>query len=390
MQFVARPPVRLLAVDGALAAVLGAVLVAGTFGAADPAFGPAQRELDPLTFVLLAVAILGLLVRRVAPLPGLGACVAATTAYLALGYPYGPIVFSVAITIYTVASACPVRVSLPASGLAAVVLAAPVAADWRAPVAAAVALAIWATASLAAWALGTAVRGVRESTRRARVEDLRRTTYEERLRTAQDVHDIVGHGLAAISMQAGVALHVLDRAPAQARELLETIRASSEDALEELRSTLAAFRAPAGDPAGDRTPAPGLDRLAVLVDRTSDAGVPVELVRSGEQVRLPASLETAAYRIVQESLANVLRHAGPATATVRIHTGAAALVVEVSDTGRGPGGAAPVEQAAAGQGLAGMRARAAAVGGRLVAGAGTAGGFTVRAELPVSHTREHR
>ena len=196
----------------------------------------------------------------------------------------------------------------------------------------------------------------------------------DRLRTAQDVHDIVGHGLAAITMQAGVALHVLDRSPRQAREVLESIKASSQDALDELRATLAVFRS-AGD---GRAPTPDLDRLDVLVARTTGVGVPVDLVHDGERVRMPATVELTAYRIVQESLTNVLRHAGPTRATVRLAHAPDALTVEITDTGRGPSG-----DDGEGQGITGMRARAGAVGGMLEAGPGRGGGFIVRARLPL-------
>jgi signal transduction histidine kinase len=183
--------------------------------------------------------------------------------------------------------------------------------------------------------------------------------------------------LAAISQQAGVALHVLDRSPQRARELLEAIKASSQDALEELRVTLAVFRS-ADQPRG---PAPGLDRLDVLVGRINEAGVPVELVRVGRPRAVSASVELAAYRIVQESLTNVVRHAGPGTAAVRLEYAADELRIEVTDTGRGAGAE---RSFAEGQGVTGMRTRADAVGGTLEAGPRPGGGFSVRARLPVA------
>lgn len=366
--------------DLALAVPMGALMVVGTVGAAmNPNQVPAHRPLDALTFVLVGLAIAALPVRRVLPMPALAVIVAATSAYIALRYPFGPILLAVAVGVYTVASRCPVRRSLPAWALTAVALAIPVIAvhverqRWLLELSL---LLVFTVAFSAPWAVGTAVRLRRESVAAARAEQARDRAYQERLRTAQDVHDIVGHGLAAISMQAGVALHVLDRSPDRAAEMLTAIKASSQDALDELRATLAVFRSPADGT--ERVPAPGLDQLDGLVNRTIDAGLPVELVRTGEPGHLPASIEVTAYRIVQESLTNVLRHAGPATASVRVEHTPGELVVEVTDTGGGP-----AETADGGQGIIGMRARAAAVGGTVETGPGRNGGFTVRARLPV-------
>ncbi len=371
----------MLLADGALAVPLGAFMVVGTFGAAMNPNPAANRPLDALTFVLVGMAIAALPVRRVLPLPALAVIVAATSAYIALRYPFGPILFAVAVGVYTVASRYPARRSLPTWALTAVALAVPVIAVHIEPqrwVFELSLLLVFTIAFSAPWAVGTAVRLRRESVQARRAEQARDRTYQERLRTAQDVHDIVGHGLAAISMQAGVALHVLDRSPERAREMLASIKASSQDALDELRATLAVFRAPDEAENGQRAPAPDLEQLEGLVNRTIEAGLPVELVRAGEQGHLPASVEATAYRIVQESLTNVLRHAGPATATVRVEHAPGELLVEVTDTGDGP-----AETTDAGQGITGMRARAAAVGGTLEAGPGRSGGFAVRARLPV-------
>lgn len=246
MDLAIAPRARALAVDAALAVPLGAVMVAGTFGAAaNPEQMPAA-PLDAVAFVLVGMAIAALPVRRLAPLVALGVIVAATATYIALRYPFGPILFAAAVGVYTVASLRSVRRSLTAWALTAVLLAVPVTVvhlDWeRWPVELPL-LGVFAAAGLAPWGIGTAVRLRRQSAAAARAEARRDRTYQERLRTAQDVHDIVGHGLAAISTQAGVALHVLDRSPEQARAVLEAIRASSQDALDELRATLAVFRA---------------------------------------------------------------------------------------------------------------------------------------------------
>lgn len=369
--------------DAGFAAAVTVFMVMGTYGAAQNEQLPAVAVLEPLTFALIAVAGLGVLIRRLYPLTALAVTVVAGAAYLVLGYPYGPILFSVAITTYTTATRYPIGRSLPTWAAAATVLAVPFGADldWDSPLPALARLAGWSSWSLTAWAIGTVVSTARRSAQRSRAERERQRTDEERLRTAQDVHDIVGHGLAAISMQAGVALHVLDRSPARARELLEAIRASSHHSLEELRATLAVFRA-TGAEDGAREPLPGLARLDSLIARVADSGLQVKVHTSGDPRPLLGSVDNAAYRIVQESLTNVLRHAGPASAVVRVGYGQEALTVEISDTGRGPGASEGT-----GLGLAGMRARALALGGTVSAGPGAAGGFVVHAQLPLGEPR---
>ncbi len=225
-------------------------------------------------------------------------------------------------------------------------------------------------------------RSRRETEQRERAEDRRRTAYEERLRVAREVHDVVGHSLSVVTMQAGVALHVLDKqratgaaVPPEVTASLEAIRRSSRDALAELRTTLGMFRDPSGEP---RTPTAGLDRLDDLVGALRSAGRDIDVVRADEEgPALPAAVDQAAFRIVQEGLTNVVRHAGDARATVRVARTPGTLVVEVDDDGPGP---ARLEE---GNGLRGMRERAASLGGTVSFGPGRHGGFLLRAELPV-------
>jgi len=225
-------------------------------------------------------------------------------------------------------------------------------------------------------AIGVTVRVGREQVVQNRRDEARRQADAERLRVAQEVHDVVGHGLAAIMMQADVALHVLPRQPEQAEVALTAISRTSRESLDELRATLGAVRR--GD-VDDRAPAPGLARLDALVDRTRAVGVPVSVDVTGPLASLPTAVDLAAYRIIQESLTNVLRHAGTATATVSIALTGDDLRVSVSDTGRG-GSPGPARD---GHGLAGMRERASALGGTLTAGPRPEGGFAVTATLPV-------
>jgi signal transduction histidine kinase len=181
-----------------------------------------------------------------------------------------------------------------------------------------------------------------------------------------------------------VALHVLDRRPEQAREALLAIRQASAGAMQELRATVGVLRRPAG---GERSRAavPGLAQLDELVAGVARAGPAVQVVVDGEPAALPPAVDLAAYRVVQESLTNVVRHAGPARATVRVAYDGAGVEVEVTDDGAG--GSASAAGPGAGHGIAGMRERVAALGGELRAGPRPQGGFQVSARLPLAVER---
>jgi signal transduction histidine kinase len=211
---------------------------------------------------------------------------------------------------------------------------------------------------------------------RARAEQERRQQSEERLRIARELHDVLGHHLSLINVQAGVGLHLLDSRPEQAREALTAIKSASAEALREVRTVLGVLRPE--DEQAPRAPAPGLDGLAEL---TAEAGLPVTVRRTGQPRPLPAEVDRAAYRIVQEALTNVRRHAGTGvSAEVIVGYEPGAVQVVVTDDGVGPG--APVEASDEGNGIAGMRARAAALGGTLSAGPAPGGGFRVEATFP--------
>ncbi|HTW08251.1 MAG TPA: sensor histidine kinase [Acidimicrobiales bacterium] len=215
--------------------------------------------------------------------------------------------------------------------------------------------------------------------RATRVLDARRRASEERLQMARDLHDVIGHNISLINVQAGVGLDLMDTQPEQARAALAAIKEVSKDALDELRTMLTALRQ--DDEDAPRAPAPGLGRLEELVELTRAAGIPVTVRTVGEARSLPAAVDLAAYRIVQESLTNVARHAGTATATVRLTHGPDGLDIEVCDDGHtlATNGASP----GAGSGIVGMRERARALGGRLQAGPRPGGGFAVRAHFPL-------
>ncbi|MEV4715464.1 sensor histidine kinase [Micromonospora sp. NPDC049374] len=221
--------------------------------------------------------------------------------------------------------------------------------------------------------------------RRLSEERQRRRASEQRLLIAAELHDVLGHHLSLINMRAGVGLHLMDRDPEQARAALDAIAQSSAEALREVQAVLNTLY-PAGE-AAPRAPAPGLDRLAELTD---DAALPTQTVIDGTVRPLPAAVDRAAYRIVQEGLTNIRRHAGTgAAATVTIGYRQDALVVEVDDDG---GGVRQPGSAPAGNGITGMRERAAALGGELTAGPAPdgSGGWRVRATLPLGRdqTRE--
>ncbi len=240
--------------------------------------------------------------------------------------------------------------------------------------------ALWPmTGLLALTAAAVAVGAMLRERRVTVAEQTRRAAAEEQLQMAQDLHDGVGHGLAVVAMQAGVALHLLDRDPAQVRASLEAIRETSRQSLEELRGQLARLGAGAGAvPAGPRR---GLADLPQLVDRVRSGGLVVDCRAADPGVT--DDVGAAAYLVVQESLTNVLRHAGATRATVRLDEGEGVVHLSVVDDGRGR----PVVGEGLGLGLSGMRARVEGVGGTFTTGPEAGGGYAVRATLPLGDSR---
>jgi signal transduction histidine kinase len=213
-----------------------------------------------------------------------------------------------------------------------------------------------------------------EEAERTRDEAARRRAMEERLRIARELHDSLTHSISVIQVQAGVAVHLARKRGEDVPPALLAIQEAGADAARELRATLSVLRS---DEAGDGS---GLCQLDSLVARARAAGLPVTVTVTGEERPLPPGVDQAAYRIVQEALTNVSRHAGQARASVRLQYTPDALTVQVDDDGDGGGGTRP---AGPGLGLVGMRERVSALGGRLQAGPQDGGGFQVRAELPV-------
>ncbi|MGW2058002.1 sensor histidine kinase [Streptomyces sp. NPDC001840] len=390
--------------DAALAAVLLLCMLLGSFAGprgshGGPDFG--ARTPGALSVVLMVLGAAALVFRRRAPMPVLLCTCGATIVELIAVRSPAPVVLSTVVALYTVAAytdrPTTWRVGLATMAVLTAVAMMSSSDVWYAQEN----LGIFAWAGMAS-AAGDAVRSRRgfidamreraERAERTREEEARRRVAEERLRIARDLHDVVAHHIALVNVQAGVASHVMDKRPDQAKEALAQVRAASRSALSELRATVGLLRQ-SGDPAAPTEPAPGLLHLEGLLDTFRNAGLPVRFAATGAEFeetddrpgtpprpRLPAAVDLAAYRIIQEALTNVRKHAGPAaTAEVRVVRIGAALEITVLDDGKGTGEPAD----GGGHGLIGMRERVTALGGTLTAAPRPGGGFRTRAILPV-------
>jgi signal transduction histidine kinase len=339
-------------------------------------------------YLLLLAHTLPLAVRRRWPLAVLVWALATGAAFATVGPSLVPLSFTILIYVYTAAAHCPRRVSL--AGLAATE--ALLGVVWLArprSIGDAGTLIIDGLLMAAAWWLGDGTRRRLEAVaaaqqraaelERAREELARRAVTEERLRIARELHDVVAHSMSIIAVQSGVGAHVLDSQPEEARKALAAVEATSRQALVEMRRLLGVLRQEA-EPRGSLAPAPGLAELEALTAEVARAGVRVEVRIEGTPTELPAGLDLSAYRIVQEALTNVVRHAGPATARVAVRYAPGRMSVEVIDDGRGGDPGDP------GLGIPGMRERAALYGGTLEAGPLPGGGFRVAATLPLEES----
>jgi signal transduction histidine kinase len=387
---------RTVARDAVFALAMAAATVGGAYGEAHPErvtdqipAGTAAAHTPGIAFALVAVAALVLAVRNRWPGPVFAISAGAVTLYSALGYVNGAAVLAPVVALYTLATRLPARRAL-AWGVAttAVLMAATAARNPFGPTGGGFYLLPGLTAAATLAGIAVASRRAYVASIQARADaDARRRIDEERLRIARELHDVVAHTMATINVQAGAAAHVLRDRPDAAAEALATIKSVSKDGLRELRAILNVLRQ--ADEADPTRPAPGIGQVGALVDGAERAGLKTTLTVTGAARPLSAAVDLAAYRIVQESLTNAIRHAGPATAAVTLTYTAGQFVLEVTDTGAGgtgPNGAG-LSGAGTGEGLgvAGMRERASSVGGSLEAGPGPGGGYRVMARLPDAH-----
>jgi len=386
--------------DVRLAAICGVIQIAATAGAAHhvsrthscwwaSVCHPAT-ELDAGAYALLALGPLALVLRRRYVRQVLAFVFVVTAAYVARGYPLGPNFLSLGLAIVSAMFAGERVLAWAAVGAGWLLF---LGLPWALghsggpKVLAALAIAAWLLVALAG---AERMRGRQErfaQARRARELQARSQADEERLRIAQELHDVLAHNISLINVQSGVALHLMDEKPEQARIALTAINEASADALREVRSVLGVLRGNVEQ--APRAPAAGLDRLDDLVTRTTAAGVGVTLEVHGERRPLPASIDLAAFRIVQEALTNIVRHAGAGAATVELTYGPDELTVKVDDNGHGLDasgsrrGLQVSDDEGGGNGIPGMRERAVALGGTFDAGPRSGGGFRVRARIPL-------
>ncbi len=360
--------------DQALTAAVGAITVIGV--ATELAATVRPHPPAPWAYALALAASAPLVARRRAPLLAALAGLAASLAYNAAGYPGLAPALPLFAACYSITAYGRSPWSL-ATGMAVVGAASliptlpPHPMPWTS-------FPVLGPSAAMAWmaVLGSAARSRRlaadERVEHARAEAARRLA-EDRLAVAREVHDVLAHTIATITVQSGLALDALDSDPEQARAAMQAVRAAAKKARPQVRAALELLRGGEGV-----APQPGLDRLAELADQARRAGLRVRLSLPPPDAPVPPLLQLTAYRVVQEALTNVIRHAGAAEVRVGIGVEDGALVVDVADDGTergsGPGG---------GFGLAGMRERVTSVGGTLTAGPAGAGGFRVHARLPL-------
>ena len=335
-------------------------------------------------YALVVVECLPLVWRRRFPFAVSLVCGVATTVHGLTEVPDPAVYFAGLVAMYSVAAHATRRRALLAAGIATVAIAVALASD---PAGADLEdVSILYLTFTAAWLLGDGARSRRlaaaraedraASLERTQAAEARQAVVEERNRIAREMHDVLAHSVSMMVVQAEAGPVVVERDPARAVQAFDAISATGRTALTELRRLLGVLRE---DGAGPLAPQPGLDRLPELVESVRAAGVDVAWTPPAELPRVSAALDLAAYRIVQEALTNVVKHAGPARVDLRVEADAHRIRIDVADDGLGgdPAGSG-------GRGLVGMRERAAAVGGSVTAGPGARGGWRVTAELPLA------
>ena len=355
---------------------------------------PGQNPTTILTWLLGAVSIVPILTHRRFPRTSIAVCLSAVALYAVGRYAAYP-GFAVFVLTYDIALHSDERVSVPTLFASAVVVG--VAVDLQ-PAKVAV-LATYIASELfvgGAWLLGWNQRRRRshwaelqartERAERERQEEARRAVTEERLRIARELHDVIAHSMSVIAVQSGVGNHVIDSQPAQAQQALAAIEATSRAALTEMRRLLGVLRQE-GEPRGSLSPAPGLADLGTLAAQVRDAGLQVWINVEGQRGSVPPAIDLSAYRVIQEALTNVIKHAASASAaaTVTIRYRDDSVTVEIANQAPAvPVAAVPAARTGSGHGIIGMRERVAVFGGEFAAGPQPDGGFEVRACFPIT------
>ncbi len=390
---------RTRAVDAQHPEALDSLLALAIFAGAaiSGAAGGGDRSADGTFFLLLAVGSLPYAMRRRAPLTVLVVASLPVLALIGLGYTSAVVGSGLFLAAYTVAAWRTPRCLAAAVGWVTVMLASVAVA--RPSALPPGELLTNAALFVGAFGLGRSTR-VRhansallkeraELAERARSEAARLAVSEERLRIAQELHDVIGHSLGVIALQAQVGAHVIDADPAEAKAALVAVSSTSRTALTEIRRILGAMHDAAAE---SYHPAPGLASVRDLAAELTGAGLPVEVRTVGTPEPVPTALDVTAYRLVQEALTNVAKHAGRTQATVTVRYEPGALGLEILDDGptdRSPTrhAASPSANASPGHGQLGMRERVAVWGGSLETGPRPEGGYAVRATLPFGEGR---
>ena len=372
------------------------IQIGGTFGAVrhpqHAADSAAARPLDAFAWFLVVIGPVALFFARRYPRSVIAVTTAAIMLYAVRGYTQGPIYASYAVAVFSGVirgHRWAAWASAPALFIGVYFIPWLVA-DGRLPSFGSFGAEVaWCVVVLAIAEVVCFRRQRVIESERSREERARRRATDERLAIARELHDVLAHSISLINVQAGTALEVMDRRPEQARIALEAIKLTSREALGEVRSVLGALRTPDGDAAvqaAPRTPTAGLARLDELAERARATGLKVRVVTEGDIRPLPAGVDLAAFRIIQEALTNVVRHAQADEVEVQVGYGDRVVRLMIVDNGRGT---VPVSDrlTGGGNGLPGMRERATALGGALSAGPRPGGGFAVEAELPTEGAR---
>jgi signal transduction histidine kinase len=370
---------------------LADVALAGSVLAAVVLWG--GSGLDTLGWVVAGCESAALCVRGRYPVAVAAFTLAACVVYYSLSEVHGPVFPAFLVALYTVAARVRPAIAVALVTPALIVFAYEGRGTGTPHLASAAPFLLvgWLVAAIAVGGVVHNRRAyLREAERRAtdarlrREEELRLRAAEERLRIARELHDVLGHHISLINVQAGAALHRLRGRPEQAGPALDAIKASSKEALHELRAALDVLRQV--DEQASPGPAAGLAGLAELVERAAAAGLRIDLRTEGPARDVPPEVGLAGYRIVQESLTNVTRHACASRVVVRVRFADRDVTVEVEDDGRGPG----TESGEPGSGLRGMAERASALGGDFAAGPSPGRGFRVSARLPTMPVASRR